>query len=191
LMLVSVTGMPGSGKSIVASRIAQILNCPIYSMGDIVRREVQRRGLALTSSNIEKTAVELRKEIGPGAVAILLKHELEKSNSNCAIIDGMRSLDEARLLAKLGPLCIIAVHASPMTRFNRIISRSRRGDASNWQEFIERDLNNLKLGIGNLIALADFMIVNESTLSELEARASKVAEVIRSEQGKGCSGGRY
>jgi dephospho-CoA kinase len=190
-MIISVTGMPGSGKSVVASVISRILKYPVYSMGDIVRREVVKRGLPLTSSNIELVARKLREEMGEEAVALLLVEKLREDKVSNAIVDGLRSIAEARLLAKLGDLCIVAVHSSPGTRFERILRRARKGDAVTWEEFVERDMNNLRLGIGEIIALADFMIVNEGTMQELERNAWKVAEMIRNGKGKSCSGGRY
>jgi len=193
LIVIGVTGMPGSGKSSVARRVGETLRWPVYSMGDMVRREVVRRGLELTSPNIERVARLLREDMGEDAVARLLVEELERQppRSPGIVVDGMRSLAEARVLSGLGPLCIVAVHASPMTRFQRIMKRSRRGDAVSWEEFVERDTNNLRLGIGNLIALADFMIVNEHSLDHALREAERTARMIRDGEGKSCSGGRY
>ena len=191
MMIIVVTGMPGSGKSVVARRMAEELGWPVYSMGDIVREEVARRGLPLTSPNIERVARLLREERGPAAVAILLVERLRGLSAPGVVIDGARSLDEARVLGGLGRVCVVAVHASPRTRFERIMRRSRRGDAVSWEEFVERDMNNIRLGIGPLIALADYMIVNERSLEDALGEASRIAGEIRRGEGKGCSGGRY
>jgi len=56
---------------------------------------------------------------------------------------------------------LVAVHASPRERFRRLKSRGRPDDPTTWEEFVERDMRELELGIGNVIALADVMIVNE------------------------------
>ncbi len=190
-LIIGVTGMPGSGKSVVAREISRVLGWPIYSMGDIVRAETRRRGYELTSSNIERVARILREEIGEDAVAILLVRELEKEESEGVIVDGMRSLAETRRFRAFAPLCVVAVHASPLTRFRRIMARGRVGDASGWEEFVERDLNNLHLGIGDLIALSDAVIVNEGPLEEALAQARRLAERLVRDEGKDCSGGRY
>ena len=190
MLVVVVTGMPGSGKSVVARRIAEELGWPLYNMGDIVREEVVRRGLPLTSSNIERVARILREEHGQTAVARLLLDRIDR-NAPGAVIDGARSLEEVRVLSSLGPVCVVAVHASPRERFNRVMRRGRRGDAISWEEFVERDLNNIRLGIGPLIALADYMIVNEGSLEEALRQASLVARRVARDEGAGCSGGRY
>ncbi len=184
--------MPGSGKSLIASEIARELSAPIYNMGDIVRREVVRRGLPLNSPNIERVARLLREERGEAAVALLLVEKIRgEQPGGFVVVDGMRSLAEAKVLSELGRLCVVAVHASPRSRFERVLRRARRGDAVSWEEFRERDFNNLRLGIGGLIALADFMIVNEGALEEARAEARRVARAIADGKGKGCSGGGY
>lgn len=53
------------------------------------------------------------------------------------------------------------------------------------EEFKLRDYSNLELGVGNVIALANYMIVNTSTLERLEEEAIRVAGEIR--DGKYCS----
>ena len=188
-LIVAVTGMPGSGKSLVSRVIAGELGAPVYSMGDVVRGEVRRRGLPLTVENVELVATELRRELGRAAVAILLVRELGDEPPARIVVDGLRSLDEARVLAGLGRLCIVAVHASPATRLRRLLSRGRVDEVRGWRDLALRDRKNLEYGIGEVIALADYMIVNEGSIEEAREQARRVAVALVAGEGKGCSGG--
>jgi len=49
MLIIAVTGMPGSGKSTVSKALSQELSAPLFVMGDLVRDEVVRRGLPLTA----------------------------------------------------------------------------------------------------------------------------------------------
>lgn len=180
MILIAVTGLPGSGKSIVARMLAEELGFYLVSMGDLVREEVARRGLELTPANIEIIATKLREEKGPDAVARLL---LEKLRDRVAghpgiVIDGVRSIEEVRVLESLGKVCVVGVHSSPRTRLERLLKRGRVGDVRDIKEFMMRDLYNLSYGVGNLLALADYMIVNDSTLDALVEAVRRLAREI-------------
>lgn len=187
-LIVAVAGMPGSGKSMVSRIIAGELGCRVYSMGDVVREETRRRGLEVTAENVERVAVELRRELGPQAVAQLLSEKLQ-ATTGCAVVDGVRSLDEVRVFRSIAPVCIVAVHASPGTRYRRMMERGRLEDLGGLEGFRLRDRSNLALGVGSVIAMADFIIINEAGRDELADNARRVAWVIECDKGKSCSGG--
>ena len=160
-LLIVVTGMPGSGKTLVSS-VARELGIPVYVMGDIVREEARRRGLEPTPANLNTVAKQLREEYGKTVVAERTLEKLLRDNPPIALIDGVRSLDEVEVFRKHGEVVIIAVHASPRTRYERLRRRGRPGDPRTWEEFRQRDLTELGFSLGSVIALADYMIVNEA-----------------------------
>ncbi|MCD6324452.1 MAG: AAA family ATPase [Desulfurococcales archaeon] len=162
-VLVCVTGMPGAGKSVIAKHIAEALGVGLISMGDAMRREAVRRGLGLDLESMMKFALSIRKERGEGAVAELVVKEMENMGSDVVVVDGVRSLAELNVFSRTGKVVVVAVHASPRERFRRLRSRGRRDDPSTWDEFRRRDMDELRMGLGNVIALADVMVVNEGT----------------------------
>jgi dephospho-CoA kinase len=70
----------------------------------------------------------------------------------------------------------MAVHASPETRFNRLYRRRRSDDPTDWAVFHERDARELSVGLGNAIAMAEYLIINED---ERERTRTKVREALR------------
>ena len=104
------------------------------------------------------------------------------SESPIIVVDGVRSLDEVEYFKKFFDVVIVAIHTSPKTRFSRLRARGRPDDPRSWSDFRERDERELSLGIGNVIALADFMIVNEEiSLSEFEALCERLITRITGE----------
>ena len=183
-VVVAVTGMPGSGKSLVAREMAGLLGYRIYRMGDVVRREVSRRGLPLTVENVERVAAELRRLHGRGAVALLMLDDVLSDPGPGVVVDGMRSMEEARILSRAGRVIIVAVHASRQTRLRRLLARrGRRDEVSSLEDLELRDRRNLEFGIGEVIALADYMIVNEGSIEEAREAARRVAMRIAGNQG--------
>lgn len=187
MMLIGIVGMPGSGKSAVF-KVAPKFNIPVVSMGDIVRHETLRRGLKLTPENVGNTAVELRREYGKDAIAVFCLRYIEEKykNEDIVIIDGIRSMYEVDYFRKHYPLTIVAIHSSPKTRFKRLKKRKREDDTSEWRSFVERDMLELDFTLGNVIALADYMIVNEGDyntyLNNLEEMLKKIISSWKKER---------
>ena len=179
-IFICVTGMPGAGKSVIARYIANELGVKLYTMGDAVRRAAKEAGVSSDAKSMMEFAKNLRRRYGSTIVARLILEELKENSNMLLVIDGIRSIDEVAEFRKHGSVVLVAVHASPRERFNRLKSRGRPDDPSTWEEFVERDMRELELGIGNVIALADVMVVNEYyPLNVISQEALKrVREVI-------------
>lgn len=172
-LLVLVTGMPGSGKTLV-SGVARELGIPVYVMGDVVREETRRRGLEPTPENLNLVAMLLRREYGDTVVAERTLEKILRDRPSLAVVDGVRSLREVEVFRRHGEVVIVAVHASPRTRFERLRRRGRPGDPRTWEEFHRRDMTELGFSLGSVIALADYMLVNESDPFLVRERARRL-----------------
>ena len=184
--------MPGAGKATVVE-VAKKLDFGIVVMGDVVREETRLRGLEPTPENVGRVMLELRKESGPAAVAKRCIPKIDKMKSGVVVIDGIRSLYEADAFKKHFPkFKLLAIHASPETRFRRLFRRKRSDDPARWEIFLERDWRELRVGVGSVIASADVMIVNEDKREELKKEVQTfLGNVTKGERGrrKGRSGG--
>lgn len=181
-MIICIVGMPGSGKGQIV-KIFGNYGVPHVSMGDVVREEADKRGIPRTPEGMNSVSIQLRQELGDNAVAKLtipkVKELLKKHKA--VIIDGVRSLDEIQTFKDAFPdeeIIIIAVHSSPRKRFERLSRRGRSDDPKTWSEFEARDWKELKFGIGNVIALADYLIVNENHIAEYKREIEKLAEKL-------------
>jgi dephospho-CoA kinase len=178
----AICGMPGAGKGEVTAKALE-MGIPVYSMGDLVREWFD---IEFTDRPEEETGLfadEERRKHGQDIWALRLIDSVkaDKSESPIVIIDGLRSLQEASLFrAKLGPrFRIMAIHSSPTTRFNRLSKRGRSDDPRDLTKFKERDERELGLGLGNVIAMADIMILNEGTITDLAYKAEDIFKLMR------------
>ena len=174
--LIVVTGMPGAGKSEVADTFRSA-NVPVIVMGDVIREEVRRRGLQPDPVNTKKVMLELRKENGPGAVAMQCIHDLKQTTAELVVVEGCRSVAEIQVFDDYVETVItVCVHASPATRFARLRARGRDDDPRDWSVFRERDIREISVGLGGVIALSDIMLVNEGTVDELHELSQNVVK---------------
>jgi dephospho-CoA kinase len=172
-LVVGLAGMPGSGKSLVVET-AMEMGYGLVVMGDVIREETQKRGLELNPKNIGKVMLELRKKGGDSIIADKCIPKIEQQESGKVIVDGVRSLSEVDAFKQFFPnFSLMAVYASPETRFDRLYRRHRSDDPDGWELFHERDMRELSVGLGNAIAMAEYLIINENSKGNTKAAVKK------------------
>jgi dephospho-CoA kinase len=178
-LIVCITGMPGAGKSSVASFLEE-KGFAVVTMGDVIREEAKRQGLEPTDVNLGKMMLKLRQDLGPGAVGHIVLQKLARDgdSSSKVVIDGIRSIAEVEVLKNVGHVRLLAIHASQDTRFKRLKERGRADAPSNGNEFAVRDERELSVGVSESIALANEMISNNdlTTLEQLKLRAYDIVK---------------
>jgi dephospho-CoA kinase len=177
-LVIGLAGMPGSGKSLVVD-IARTLGYAIVVMGDIVRQETVKRGFELTPQNVGKIMLELRHKEGNFVIAQKCVPKIEEQTNNKILVDGLRSLYEVDIFKEhFSKFSLVAVHASPEIRFERLSNRHRSDDPAEWKVFNERDIRELSVGLGNVIAMAERMIVNDNSLEHVKAKVKESLEKV-------------
>ncbi len=175
MKLVVTVGMPGSGKDELV-KVAQELGLSVIKMGDLVRDETRRRGMALNGQNIARVANEERERHGPSVWA---KRAIPLIGETKVLVDGCRGDQEVNVFRhNFGDLTVVGIYASPETRFERLSRRGRGDDGMNLEDFSERDRRELKWGIGNAFVLADRMLINEGPLEEFRRQARDLLKAI-------------
>ena len=166
--------MPGAGKSTIVSKLKE-QGYETFSLGDGVRSEAKRQNLESTDKNLGKLMLELREKNGPGAIAELLKESIQTSPHEIIIIDGIRSIHEINVLKETGNVKLLAVNASPNTRFEFLSERKRSDDPLTRDKFEERDNREIGVGLQEIIQLADESIENNNvTIEQMVNSAIKI-----------------
>lgn len=180
MKVVSIVGMPGSGKSEVA-RIFERHGFARVRFGDITDEEIRKRGLELNEENERCVRQQLREEHGMSAYAKLSLPRIDALlKSSDVVVDGLYSWEEYTLLkSRYGDnFHVVAVWASPKTRYDRLAKRPIRPLTAD--EAASRDIAEIEnSNKGGPIAMADFTITNESSLLDLERETERVVSVLR------------
>ena len=176
MKLIIITGMPGAGKSEVADAF-QNASVPVVVMGDVVREETRLRGLEVNHENTKKVMLDLRERDGPGAIAKHCVDVIKRTSASVVVIEGCRSIAEIDVFDDYAKKTeIVCVHSSPSTRFSRLRDRGRSDAPKDWATFRERDLREISVGLGGVIALSTIMIINEGSIEELRKAAKSLTE---------------
>ena len=175
--VIVIVGMPGAGKSLASSAAAD-RGVPVFVSGDIIRAEAKRRKLSPTRKNLGGLMLKIREEEGMGAVAKRLAPIIDKIDGALFVYEGARNIEEIQELNKKYNVFTIAIHASPGSRFERLLKRRRSDRPKTWADFLERDERELKVGVGRLIAIADRVVENEDTKNDLKRRTRRLLKTI-------------
>ena len=180
MKVVAIVGMAGAGKSEVA-RVFQEHGFNKVRFGDITDEELRNKGLEANEENERYIRQQLRKEHGMAAYAKLNLPRIDGSlKSSNVVVDGLYSWEEYILLREYygAQFTVVAVWASPATRHTRLAHRAER--PLTLEEAASRDKSEIdNINKGGPIAMADFTIVNEASLEELERETKRVLSVLK------------
>ncbi|MBR4226122.1 MAG: AAA family ATPase [Candidatus Methanomethylophilaceae archaeon] len=161
MKILVVAGMPGAGKEELLN-VARSMGYSFVRMGDMVREAYTSSGAEAEGLSIGQFANREREVHGAD---IWAKRSMERMSGDLFLVDGCRSMDEVRSFRGLSDdVYIIAVHTARSERFRRLVSRDREDAPRNEAEFDERDSREIGWGIAEVIALSEYMIVNDSDL---------------------------
>lgn len=181
MIVIGLVGMPGSGKS-EASNFLKQQGFVVVEMGDVLREEAKKRYGTVSSETLQKLMFELRKTGGKDVVARLCAQNIKSQNNSRIIISGIRCIEEVIFFRDFfGKFSVVAIHAPPKLRFSRLKQRGREDDPQDFESFYRRDIKELEVGIGTVISLADYMIVNDGTKEELKEKVASLISILEKE----------
>lgn len=171
MKLICVTGMRGSGKTVLGE-VAKSAGYHIYEMRSVVADMMHEENIPVNDKNIREYAKSIREQFGKEIVAKKIVEQVlaDKRDRGVIVIVGIRGMYEIREFREAfgeKNVILIAIHSPPKMRYERVMKRETRlDDQKSYEEFLWSDEMELGYGMSKAIALADKMIVNDGTLEE-------------------------
>lgn len=175
--IMALVGMCGSGKS-VCCQLFQDRGWEYVYFGGVTMAELGRQGLEKNEENERRVREGLRRELGPAAYAIkLLPVIREKLTRGNVCLDGLYSWSEYKVLKEAfgEQLLVVAILVPRSLRYQRIGARASRPlTPAQAQSRDVAEIENMEKG--GPIAMADFFLVNDKSLAELEAETNRLID---------------
>lgn len=166
--IIAVVGMSGAGKT-TACNYFRKKKAPVLRFGDETDLGLKALGQELTEENERRYREKLRLDLGMAAYAVKIKPKIDQAlkENNLIFLDGLYSWEEYEYLKKeYENLSLLCIFASPKVRYRRLLKRKIR--SLKISEARQRDIAELiNLHKGPPIALADYLIINESIVGKL------------------------
>jgi adenylate kinase len=172
-VVLAIVGLPGAGKSVAATYFKD-KGFPVIRLGQITDDIIKQRGLINNNKNNKLVREELREKYGMDCYIVKNINKIKKGfeKSSVVVVDGMRSYEEYLSSQKIFKnVFLLAVVADKTVRYSRLKRRKTRSNLSGKERDIQEVLN---LNVGSTIALADCLIINNSTRVDFEDKLEDV-----------------
>ena len=181
--ILAIDGMSGSGKSVVVDHLTN-LGLPKIYFGGMIYKEMEKRGIERTADGeSEKHFREMIRETeGKDWVVrqvIESTKNLIAAGQKRIVLDGLYTWTEYKILKKEfpGQMTVLAVVVDKSIRHKRVAKRPER--PFNAEEIQERDRSEIEnLEKGGPIAMADYYLLNNGSVEELEKDVDEVLKKI-------------
>lgn len=181
--ILAIVGMSGSGKSVVVDHLTS-QGFPKVYFGGMIYKEMERRGIERTpDGESEKKFREMIRETeGKDWVVkqvISETHDLISAGQKRVILDGLYTWTEYKTLKHEfpGQVSVLAVVVDKGLRHKRVGKRPER--PFNTEEIQERDRSEIEnLEKGGPIAMADYYVLNNSSVEDLSSQVDTVLKKI-------------
>ncbi len=174
-MILCLTGMPGSGKS-TAARIFSRKGFEVMEMSGIIKEEMRRLKIRVNPESVEEFVNKEKAERGKDVFAVMMGKRLRGLGHNVLVI-GFRSVAEFETVERaVGmKLPLIAISSPEKLRFRRLSGR-RTLPVKSPEKFRMRERSNIRMGILEVLARADYLVANTGTRKEFD---ESIEELIR------------
>jgi len=182
MLVVAIVGMAGAGKSEV-SCFFENKGYKRIRFGDVTDDELRKANLPLNEKNECNMRESLRQQHGMGVYATLNLPKIDTAFvSNSGVVDWLYSWEEYVALSKHYGLSfrVVVVWSAPSTRYARLARRLVR-PLTNEEAYSRDTAEILKLNKGGPIAMADYTIINESSLEDLQQECWKAISVFENQ----------
>lgn len=181
--LLAIVGMSGSGKSVIVDHLTSKGYPKVY-FGGMIYKEMEKRGIPRTEDgeSEKKFREQIREEEGKDWVVrqvIAEVKDLISAGQKRIILDGVYSWTEYCTLKHEFPkaLTFLAVVVDKKLRYERVAVRPGRAfDGNAIRERDRSEIENLEKG-GPIVA-ADYYVLNNGTIEELEKATDEVLKEI-------------
>jgi dephospho-CoA kinase len=165
--LIGLTGTNCAGKGEVAAFFKK-KGYACFSLSDLIREELAKRGQAIARDSLIKMGNELRERFGAD---ILARRVLRKAGRK-AVIDSIRNPKEVDRLRQNKGFILLAIDAPAELRFERARARGRDESASTFEEFVAKEREEMEgtetgQQLRACLVMADIRIINDGTLESL------------------------
>lgn len=186
MQIIGLVGEKGSGKDTFARFLQEIIKDKSVAhlrFSDLLRQTLKIWGLLETRVNLQKLAQILEDGFGPGTLAHGIEIQIQKTNADIIILDGIRWWPDVKLLKKFSNHLLVYITADPKLRFERLTQRGEKDGESlmNFKQFQKEEQAKNELLIPEIGSEAGYKITNNSSIEDFKKEIEKFLNSLLSQ----------
>ena len=182
MKVIGICGKIGAGKDTFADYLVRKHNFVKLTMSDIIKKEMESRGLDVANRfRFQQFSKEMKEEYGKDIWAKACVEYARKNHIRRVVISGLRDTAELNFFRTLGDdFRMVSIKAEQQIRFKRIKNRKSIKDVEIFADFIKQEVDE-----GRLFDLyntcdekADYRFDNSKMIIELYAFAEQLMKEL-------------
>ncbi|MCX6762086.1 MAG: AAA family ATPase [Candidatus Moranbacteria bacterium] len=181
-VIIGLIGEKGAGKGTVADYLLEKYGAVHFGTSKILRRTLEDLHLPVTRDNLIKLALVLKEGYGSSVIIDSLIQDMEKSDANIIIADGIRMHGDVEPFQKKyrENFYLVYVTANLKLRYERTKARKEKAgeDEATLEQFLEEEGKLTEISIHEIGRHAEFKMNNNGTAEELKKQTDEMMEKI-------------
>lgn len=175
-IILGIAGPKLAGKGTAVEYLNTTQGFVNFTMSDILVDVLARLGKNNSRVNIIALVGALRDAFGENILAKVLCEDIEKSDKQRIIIDGIRMNSEVDMFQELPGFKLMYMDAPLEDRYERAINRGEKAGESemSFEEFKAEEQARSELQIKSLKDRADFVMFNKQSEEEMRAELDNI-----------------
>ena len=168
--------MPASGKTLVSSHLNK-KNIDRVHLGDFIWQYLDKKGIIKTQETGNMASLFFWSQYKDIPLAQWASKKIQNSKKKIILLDSLRTVEELHYFRTKfkNNFKLIAIFASPSIRKEREVKRKRFADTY----FEIRDKEELTIGVGEVMALADYVIDGNKSKTLVKKQADRIFNSIK------------
>jgi dephospho-CoA kinase len=177
ILVIGLAGRIGAGKGTVAEYLKKEYKAEQFVYSDILRDILDRLHIEITRENLQILGKGLRESLGRDVLVEAMKGDLSEAKSEMRLIDGVRYVNEVKMLRTFPHNVLIFVDAPEKVRYERAKKRAEKGEENlSLDEFRKKESAATESELDEVEKMADFVIDNSGTIKELREKIKGLLE---------------
>jgi dephospho-CoA kinase len=183
-IVIGLTGQIACGKGVIKKYLMENYGASDYRFSTILRDLLKRLHLESTRENLQNISSVMRHNFGEDSLAHAMAEDIKNDTKPFLVIDGIRRLSDIKFLRAIPEFKLIRIVANEKLRYERVVSRNENSgdDQKTFADFLKDQQQEAEVQIPEVMATADYEIVNEDTLDNLKQEIDKIVADIKKHQ---------